>query len=305
MSRRLPPLNAVRAFEAAARLASFKKAAEELNVTPGAVSQQVRQLEDWVGVPLFRRLSRGVALTPAGDRYWPVLAELLDHLAKATRQLRADVGPRLLTVATIPSFGARWLVPRLGRLQVRLPELQVRVQIGPQLTDFRREAVDVVIRHGGGVYPGLFSEFLLKDVLFPVCSPALQAHGPPLREPADLARHILLHDEPNLGFNEPRWADWLAAAGCGGIDAERGPMFSFTHMTVQAALAGQGIALAPASQVAEELADGRLRRPFALSIPDPFAYWIVCPPDRANRPDIAAFRTWLHEEAASLALEDK
>lgn len=302
MPRRLPPLNAVRAFEAAARTRSFRKAAEELFVTPGAVSQQVRSLEEWIGLPLFRRLPRGVALTEAGERYWPTLADLLDRLELATRSLRQDAGPRALVIGTVPSFAARWLVPRLGRLHTRHPDLQVRVQVSPRLTDFGREPVDLVIRHGAGVYPGLFCEFLLKDELFPVCSPELLRHGPPLARPADLAGHVLLHDEPEAGFHEPNWAEWLKTAGCAAVDGRRGPMFQFTHMTIQAAIAGQGVALAPACMVAEELTAGRLVRPFALSVPDPYTYWIVCPPDRAERPDIAALRAWLRDEAGNRSL---
>lgn len=296
MSRRLPPLNAVRAFEAAARLGSFRKAADELFVTPNAVAAQVKSLEEWVGLALFKRLSRGVVLTEAGERYWPALAELLDGIEAATGKLRENAGPRVLTLATVPSFASRWLVPRLGRLHTRVSDLQVRVQVGPHLTDFRREPVDVVIRHGAGVYPGLSSTFLLKDVLFPVCSPRLLETGPPLRGPWGLGSHVLLHDEPDRGFHEPSWADWLAVAGVEGIDPRRGPMFSFTHMTIQAALSGQGVALAPATQVVEELQSGRLVRPFSDTVPDPFSYWLVCPTERVERPDIVILRDWLVDE---------
>lgn len=297
MSRRLPPLNAIRAFEAAARHCSFRLAAEELHVTAGAISQQVKQLEEWVGVALFRRLPRGLVLTEAGSRYGRALGETLDGMAEATLRLCEDAGHRELTVSTIPSFGARWLAPRLGRLRRRYPALEVRLQINPELTDFRREAVDVVIRHGGGGYPGMRSDFLFTDEVFPVCSPRLLAGGLSLRQPSDLAHHTLLYDEPNPGgLQEVTWADWLAAAGCADTVAPRGPSFSFTHMTLQAALAGDGLALTPGSLVAEDLAEGRLVRPFTIAVPDRYGYWLVCPLDRADRPDISAFRGWLLEE---------
>lgn len=297
MSRRLPPLNAVRAFEAAARHCSFRLAADELHVTPGAVSQQVKQLEDWIGVPLFRRLPRGLVLTEAGSRYGPWLGEMLDGIAGATRRIAEEAGHRVLTVSTIPSLGTRWLVPRLGRLRRRCPTLEVRVQINPLVTDFRREAVDVVIRHGMGNYPGLRTDHLFTDDIFPVCSPRLLADGPPLRHPRDLAGYTMLHDEPDPGhFREIGWSEWLAAAGCPDMVPQRGLSFSFTHMTLQAALAGQGVALTPASLVAEDLAEGRLVRVFDLAVRDPYSYWLACPLDRADRPDIADFRDWLLEE---------
>lgn len=303
MSRRLPPLNAVRAFEAAARHNSFRLAAEELHVTPGAISQQVKQLEEWIGVPLFRRLPRGLAPTEAGSLYGPLLGEMLDGIAVATRRLAEQAGHRVLTVSTIPSFGTRWLVPRLGSLRRRCPALEVRVQINQFITDFQREAVDVAIRHGGGNYPGLRSDHLFDDVLFPVCAPRLVEDGPPLRRPCDLAGYTLLHDEPDYGgFREIGWSDWLAAAGCADMVPQRGLSFSFTHMTVQAALAGQGIALAPNSQVAEDLAEGRLVRLFEVAVADPHAYWLVCPLDRADRPDIADFRDWLLDEVRGKSL---
>lgn len=277
---------------------SFRLAAEELHVTPGAVSQQVKMLEEWVGVPLFRRLPRGLAPTEAGSRYGAALGEMLEGIAAATRRLAEEAGHRVLTVSTIPSFGARWLAPRLGRLRRRCPTLEVRVQIDPNLTDFRREAVDVAIRHGSGGYAGMRTDYLFTDEVFPVCSPKLLAEGPPLRQPCDLVRHALLYDEPNPGkLREITWADWLAAAGCAGAVLPRGPSFSFTHMTLQAALAGDGIALTPASLVAEELAEGRLIRLFSLAMPDPYSFWLVCPLERADRPDVADFRDWLVDEA--------
>jgi LysR family transcriptional regulator, glycine cleavage system transcriptional activator len=197
MRRRLPPLNAVRAFEAAARHLSFQRAGEELSVTPGAIAQQVKALEAWLGKPMFRRLpSKGVVLSEPGQLYAPVVRDLLDGLADATARLMRQAGPGVLMVSTIPSFAARWLIPRLGAFRMAHPDLEVRVLAHAGLTDFAREQVDVAIRLGQGVYPGLRSDLLMSETLFPVCSPTLLTdEAKPLREPADLRHHTLLHED--------------------------------------------------------------------------------------------------------------
>lgn len=295
MGRRLPPLNAVRAFEAAARHLSFTLAAEELNVTQAAVSHQVKALEQRLGVPLFRRLNRGLRLTDAGALYRTELEDILDRLEQATERLRASEAAGLLTVSTGTSFASKWLVPRLQRFRERRPDIDVRIDADDALTDFRRDNVDLAIRYGGGVYPGLYSVKLLQDIVFPVCSPKLLEGPHPLRAPEDLKHHTLLHDQ---GVVED-WSSWLRTAGVSGVDASRGPSFSHSAMLIEAAIAGQGVALARSSMVAHDLREGRLVQPFLLSLRPEFSYWVVCPQGTVDKPKIAEFRAWVLEEAAA------
>ncbi|MBM3518056.1 MAG: transcriptional regulator GcvA [Alphaproteobacteria bacterium] len=292
MTRRLPPLNALRAFEAAARLRSFTKAAAELHVTQGAISHQVRALEEHIGVPLFRRHNRALQLTAEGQDYWPAIRDALDRLDDATRRLKASEASGLLTVSVLPSFAARWLVPRLGLFRLRHPDIDVRIAAAAELANFVRDEVDVAIRHGHGNYPGLHSIKLLEEDLFPVCSPLLlQGGGAPLQAPADLLHHTLLHDETKAG-----WRSWLEAAGVTVPATLRGPIFTDSGMTVAATIAGQGVALARSSLAAHDLGQGGLARPFALSLPYDYAYFVVCPLAAADRPKIRAFRDWLVAE---------
>jgi LysR family glycine cleavage system transcriptional activator len=292
MGRRLPPLNTLPDFEAAARHLSFTKAAEELNVTHGAVSRQVKSLEDYLGVPLFRRLNRALRLTDEGQTYARSVRALLDSLAESTRRLRAarDAG---LTVSTTFSFTSGWLVPRLGRFRALHPEIDVRLQANDRVTDFERDNVDLAIRYGRGQYPGLAAERLLSDDYAPVGSPALLKGKHPLRKPADLRHHVLLHEENN----EVDWRMWLAAAGIEGIDASRGPIFSHSPMAIQAAIHGEGVALGRTALIEEELASGRLVRLFDLRLKADMAYYIVHPPRAVERPMVRAFRDWLLAEA--------
>ncbi len=306
--RRLPPLNAIRAFEAAARRSGFQAAGAELNVSANAVGRLVKVLEDWLGVALFKRLPRGVVLTEAGRLYLGRVETLLDQLAEATADLQRVERSRVLTVSGGPSFVARWLIPRLGGLIGRHRDLDVRVLASAQLNDFAREEIDVAIRHGSGTYEGLRSDLLMREDFFPVCSPALLARGPRLRKPADLSQHVLLHQQHAVLHHERDqnisdqldWASWLAAIGVSVIDAQRGPRFSFSHMTLQAAAAGQGVALASSAYIADDLATGRLVRPFGnLAVRGPDGFFIVCPVATAGREKIVAFRNWALEEAAS------
>ena len=295
MGRRLPPLNAVRAFEAAARHLSFTKAAEELNVTQAAVSHQVKALEERLQVPLFRRLNRGLVLTGAGASYLRELEDILDRLEQATERLRTSEATGVLTVSTSTSFAAKWLVPRLQRFRERRPDIDVRIDANDALTDFRRDDVDLAIRYGRGVYPGLASALLLQDIVFPVCSPKLLEGVQPLQEPSDLKHFTLLHDQ---GVVED-WRTWLRTAGVKDVDPTRGPVFSHSAMLIEAAIAGQGVALARRSMVARDLREGRLVQPFSLSLKSEFFYWVVCPEATADKPKIAEFRAWLLEEAAA------
>ncbi len=290
--RRLPPLNALRAFEAAARHLSFTKAAEELHVTQAAISHQVKTLEEHLGLKLFRRLHRQLLLTDSGQLYMPPVSKAFRLLQDATHQLLRQDAAGPLTVSVLPSFAAGWLVPRLGRFRQLWPDIDLRIDPSFELVDFSRADVDVGVRYGRGRYPGLRSDRLMEEDIFPVCSPEL-VHGPPgLRVPADLVHHTLLHDD---GHGD--WRTWLLAAGVDDVDPTRGIVLTDSSMLIQAALAGQGVALARAVLAGDELAAGRLVRPFELNLPTEFAYYVVCPFDTAEQPKIAAFRQWLLAEA--------
>ena len=299
MNRKLPPLNALRAFEAAARHLSISKAADELTVTPAAVSHQVKALEDVLGVQLFRRLNRALMLTDAGQLFLPGLRDGFDRLAQAVEKVGAQCEGGTLTVSIGPSFAAKWLVPRLDRFRAAHPDIDLRIDATDRLVDFARENADVGIRYGAGDYPGQRTERLFSDVAFPVCSPALCERPPALREPADLRGHTLLHvDWATLQETAPSWRMWLLAAGVDDIDATRGPKFSQESLTVQAAVEGHGVALISNVLVADDLAARRLCRPFELSLPMSFAYYVVAPETTAARPKVAAFLDWVLAEAA-------
>ncbi|WP_210496792.1 transcriptional regulator GcvA [Microvirga antarctica] len=297
--RRLPPLKSIRAFEAASRHLSFEKAGDELAVTASAVGQQIRSLEAWLGLSLFVRLpSKGVTLTPVGERYAASLSDVLDQLDEATARALKPETPRTLTVATVPSFASGWLIPRLGRLRERCPDLDVRVSVAPGRTDFAREDVDVAIRFGRGTYPGMRTDLLMEETFFAVCSAAL-LNDPqrPLREPADLRHHTLLHEIVDAVPDYTTWEKWLAAIGVEGIDTSRGPAFPHTFLSLQGAAAGQGVALATTVLIGDYLEAGRLVRPFPHEVKGAYQYYVVCPEATAERPSIAAFRDWVLDEA--------
>lgn len=299
--RHLPPLTSLRAFEAAARHLNFERAGDELAVTASAVGQQVKSLETWLRRPLFVRLpSKGVALTGIGQRYAASIAQLLDQLDEATaRALRPDTS-NVLTVSTMPSFALSWLIPRLGSLKERHPELEVRISVSLSLTDFTREDVDVAVRYGRGTYQGLRSELLMEENFFPVCSASLlNDPARPLRQPADLRHHTLLHEIAEGIPDYVTWVQWLALAGVDDIDASHGPRFSHTFLALQAASSGQGIALATSALIGDYLDAGRLVRPFPHQVKSSHQYYVVCPEASADRPAIAAFRSWIRDEAAA------
>lgn len=306
MARRLPPLNALRAFESAARHLSFTKAAEELNVTQAAVSHQIKGLEEWLGLPLFRRANRALILTEAGQSYLPSVRDAMDMLTQATERLFRRDSAGTLTISTLPSFAAKWLVMRLGRFQARHPELEVRLHSTPQVVDFAQQDVDVAIRFGGGNWPTLHCERLLTEDIFPVCSPSLLRRGGPSSDLDNLNRHTLLHDLrcPTLLHDdyEITWAIWAKAASqagldLSGIDVTRGPRFDDSALLLQSAIEGAGIALARGVLVADDIAAGRLVRLFDVHLPGNFAYYVVAPPHYFSRPKVKAFRDWLFEEA--------
>ncbi|MFC5353826.1 transcriptional regulator GcvA [Azospirillum himalayense] len=294
MARRLPPLNALRAFESAARHLSFTKAAEELHVTQAAVSHQIKGLEEWLGMPLFRRMNRALILTETGQSYLPPVRDALDTLSHATERLFRMDGSGALTISTMPSFAAKWLVMRLGRFQARHPELEVRLHTTPQLVDFSQQDVDIGIRFGAGNWPGLRCERLMTEDIYPVCSPSLLDGPRPLCCPEDLRHHTLLHDDYFI-----TWGTWGEAAGIAGLDHARGPRFDDSALLLQVAAEGGGVALARGVLVADDVAAGRLVRLFDVHLPGNYAYYVVAPPHYFSRPKVKAFRDWLFEEAAA------
>jgi LysR family transcriptional regulator, glycine cleavage system transcriptional activator len=289
----MPSLNALRAFEAAARHLSFKAAGAELHVTPGAISQQVKSLEDELGVPLFRRLTRSIVLTEQGQALRPKVVQAFQLLEAAVANVRPVARGGVLTVSTFPSFAAKWLVPRLGRFATQHPDIDVRISASSGLVDFQRDEVDLAVRQGKGHWPGLESVLLFNAAIFPVASPALLEGPHPLREPADLRFHTLLHS--NRGDAE--WRLWIQAHGVAGVDPTRGPRFSDDALALEAAMEGQGVAISRDILVAGDLAAGRLVRPFPQKLPDWFGCYVVYPPERAADPRVAAFQEWIVEEA--------
>ncbi len=294
MARRLPPLNALRAFEAAAARTSFSQAAEDLNVTQAAVSHQVKALEDWFGFPLFRREARAVRLTPEGAQLFEAARDALDAIADTAQRLRADDGSAPLTITVLHSFAATWLVPRLRRFRDRHPEIDVRITTSETLVDLARSDIDIAIRYGMGDWPGLHVERLMAEDRFPVCSPALAVGPPRLERLEDLRGQTLIHDEDFFG-----WPEWLAAAGVDGVDVARGPVYSNSNLAVDAAINGDGILLARSVLVTDALAGGRLVKPFDVSQPARMAYYLACTEAALNRPRVAAFRGWLLDEIAA------
>jgi len=297
---RLPPLNALRAFEATARHMSVSRAAAELHVTPAAVSHQIRGLEEHLGVPLFRRLNRGLALTEDGALLAPGLRDGFDRLAAAMQLLNERRSGGALVVSVAPSFAAKWLVPRLERFTRAHPDIDVRISATMELADLRRDAVDAAIRFGWGSYPGLEVHKLTADTSTPMCSPALLTGDHPLREPGDLRHHVLIHDD-SMAFDPtaPDWRMWLKAAGVDGIDVARGQHYSSGDHAIQAAVTGAGVVLGRQSLAGDDLAAGRLVMPFELCLPVKPAYYLLLPP-AMQRPDrVAAFRDWVLAEMAA------
>ena len=289
--RKLPPLNALRAFEAAARQLSFTRAGRELHVTQAAISHQVKALEGWLGLALFRRRGRAIVLTENGQNYLAAVREGLDLLADATDRLTKRQDSGILTVATLASFAAAWLVPRLGRFRALHSEIDVRVAASDEMVDFGRDDVDLAIRYGSGLWPGLEVVPLMTEDVFPVCSPALLQGPHPLRQPGDLRHHTLLHDDMR-----ETWRIWLLAAGVEGVDPDRGPGFNLSALVINAAVDGQGVALARSALLGNHLSTGRLVQPFELELPAEFSYYLVHPARALEHPKVRAFRAWVLAE---------
>ena len=298
MSGHFPPLSALRAFEAAARHMSFSKAADELHVTPAAVSHQIHALEEDLGVRLFNRMNRSIELTASARVLLPGLTEAFAGIQSSVRRLRAHNDTGTLTVTASPSFAAKWLVLRLHRFQEQHPEVDVRISATDAIVDLAKGDFDIAIRYGAGRYSGLEVELLLKNEVVPACSPQLLANGPPLRTPADLPAHALIHDQAvERDPLVPTWSMWLKAAGVTNVPAITGLSFNNMHLALDAAISGHGVVLAQSTIAAADLAAGRLVRLFSLALPDQFAFYIVTAPGALERLKVRAFRDWLRCEA--------
>jgi LysR family glycine cleavage system transcriptional activator len=311
----LPSLNALRAFEAAARHLSFKMAAEELHVSPTAVSHQVKALEEYLQVRLFRRLHRALELTEEAQAALPKLREGFECLAEAVEALRRKERTRILSISAPPAVVTKWLVPRLRRFVVLHPDIEVRIAATMHSVDGRHAAAEAIadpadildetpdleIRFGAGHYPGFRVDKLLSVRITPVCSPGLSQGEHALRSPEDLRHHTLLHDDAlRLADVQADWAVWLNRAGVKNVDPTRGPHLSHAALALDAAADGLGVALTMETLATADLATGRLIAPFELTIPLSSAYYVVCHEARANQPHILAFRQWLLAEAGAM-----
>jgi LysR family transcriptional regulator, glycine cleavage system transcriptional activator len=297
MTARLPSLNGLRAFEAAARHLSFTQAAAELNVTQTAISHQIKRLEEELGVRLFIRQNRALALTPQAKEYLPGIRAAFNDLRLATDRLLRRDDDHVLTVSTLASLAAKWLLPRITGFQEAHPGIDVRITTSTALVDFRSGDVDAAIRYGRGQWPGLRADWLMADKLFPVCSPALLAGKKPLRKPEDLADHVLLHSS---AANDDDWRLWLTAAGLPtNLSKQPGVTFDLVFMTVQAAIDGVGVAMGRTSYVQDDIAKGRLVVPFDITLPVDAGFYLVSPEARADSPKLSAFRNWLTEAVKS------
>ena len=293
--RRLPPLNALRAFESGARHLSFTRAAQELHVTQAAISHQVRALEQYLALSLFRRHSRRVELTDEGQMLLPTVTETFDRLARAVDDLKSAQGKvKTLTVSVTPSFGGRWLATRLSRFWRQHPDIDLRLHHSNQPVDFVVDGVDMAVRWGSGDWPGLESEFLMRSSLTPVCSRKLLRGPIPLRKPDHLRNFTLLHE-----YNYQAWTQWLLAARVSGIDVRDGPVFDDPNVLEQAVLAGQGVALMRMPAAAERGRSGPLVRPFKVDVRMDFAYFIVHPRGALNQTKVRLFRDFLVAEAGA------
>jgi LysR family glycine cleavage system transcriptional activator len=300
-------LNALRVFWAAARHGSFVKAASELHVTASAVSLQIRQLEDELGVKLFERTPRGLSLTQAGQRVLPDVSSAFERLRDTFATLNeAAHGGTMLTVSAAPSFAAKWLLPRLSRFLAAHPDIEVSLKATVELADFARGEADLGIRYGRGNYPDLETELLMREAVFPVCSPELLA-GKKRRPTAEFLNSVtLLHDDSaDQSEALPGWKMWLRAAAIDGVDWQKGPRFNQTSLAIEAAAAGLGVTLAPAALVEGDLANGRLARLDSAELSEPFAYYLVYPGDRGERAAVKAFRAWLFGELTTGELPAK
>jgi LysR family glycine cleavage system transcriptional activator len=302
MARFVPGTRALRTLEAAARHLNFTRAADELGLTPAAVSHQIKEFEDQLGVALFARTSRSVRLTEAGSVLFEASGEAISLLNRAVAKAQKLArGQSLLKVTADAHFAAKWLMRRVDGFRSLRPDIELRFDISFDLRDFNSDDVDVGIRFGAGKYPGLIADRLFDNVIVPVCSPVLLNNGPPLKTPRDLFNHRLVHIEwSRQGVTWPNWRMWMAAAGIDDFDDSRTVVFGTSSDAIQAAIEGSAVALADFAMVAHDLSEGRLVQPFELGVrmaPE-FAYHLVYPIGSAGDPRIVAFRYWILDEAA-------
>ena len=292
MAVRLPPMQALRAFEAAARERSLSRAADALSVTHGAISHQIKALEADLGVRLVERSGRGIRLTDEGERFATRVRAAFAELTTAVHEVTSRANPRLLRVTVVPSFAARWLLPRIRHFLARHPDVDLDVRSNMANVDFSRDDADVAIRYGNGVWPGLTSEHLMDDWFFPVCSPGI-ANGKPPARPEDLANYTLLRSE-----DEP-WKPWFEAAGLDWPEPTRGPIFNDSSLGLQAAIEGQGVTLARSSLLANDVRNGVLVKLFDVVAPAPRKFWLAYPARTAHTQKLDLFRQWLRDEIAA------
>jgi LysR family glycine cleavage system transcriptional activator len=294
MARRLPPLSALRPFEAAARLESFSRAGEELHITHGAVSHQVRALEEHLGTPLFTRHGKRVTLTAAGRTFAERVRAALDEIARAAEMVRPARGDDRVTVSVLPSFASRWLMPRLIRFMEANPQIEVNVNASTALADFARDGIDLAIRFGPGPWPGLVCEKFLDDEYFPVASPGMNGGKLP-KTPKDLLRVRIMREERDY------WQKWFEAAGVPLAEPLEGPLFNDSTYSLQAAARGEGVALARRSIIGEDLERGTLKRLFDIAMPCRESYWFVSPKETTHKRSVKAFRDWMKSELSPQA----
>ncbi|MCW3174342.1 transcriptional regulator GcvA [Shewanella subflava] len=299
MSRRLPPLNAVKAFEAAARNLSFTRAAEELFVTQAAVSHQIKALEDFLGLKLFRRKNRSLLLTEEGQSYFLDIKDIFIQLGEATERLLARSAVGSLTVSMSPSFAIQWLVPRLAKFSEKNPDIDVRIKAVDSDTGSLTDDVDVAIYYGQGNWAGLRADKLRNEVLIPVCSPLLLNGAKPLSSPADLKHHTLLHDS-----SRHDWQAWFRQCGISDINVNQGPIFSHSSLVLQAAVHGQGVALGYSVLARPDIKAGRLVCPFSEVLVSKDAYYLVCQQNHSELGKVSAFREWMVDMFAEESRSD-
>ena len=289
MARRLPPLNSLKCFEAAGRLLSFTAAARELNVTQAAISHQIKVIEKYLGVALFDRYPRRLALTDPGKSLLPEVTEAFDRVSAAIGALGQESYSNQISVRLGPSFAARWLSPRLKYFWLQYPEIDLCLfHVANAPTDFAREDIDIAVTYGDGSWPGVVADRLLELDFFPVCTPAFLRNDKPLTDIGNLRYYTLLHDA-----DYRCWRDWLALAGVDDVKAESGNIIDDTNVLIQAAVDGQGIALGSSAFVQDLLDSGRLVKPFDIELHNDSAYYVVCPEAHLQNPAVRAFKHWL------------